>query len=69
MGNVFVPQILNQANYCLDSILWEKAMNKELESLSSKNTFTICKLPKGCKAVSAKWVYTVYADVTKMTTC
>ena len=38
-------------------------MNEELEALSSNDTFTVCKLPKGRKAVSAKWVYTIKSDV------
>ena len=37
-------------------------MNEELESLSSNDTFTICKLPKGRKAVSSTWVYTIKSD-------
>ena len=62
VDDVFVPQTLKQAKSCPDSMLWEKAMNEELESLSSNDTFTICKLPKGCKAVYAKWVYTIKSD-------
>ena len=37
-------------------------MEAEMASLSSNNTFTVCKLPKGRKAVSAKWVYTIKSD-------
>ena len=33
VGDVFVPQTLKQAKSCPDSMLWEKAMNEELESL------------------------------------
>ena len=45
VGDVFVPQTLKQAKSCPDSMLWEKAMNEELEYLSSNDTFTVCKLP------------------------
>ena len=40
VGDVFVPQTLKQAKSCPDSMLWEKAMNEELEYLSSNDTFT-----------------------------
>ena len=46
VGNIFVPQTLKQAKSCPDSMLWEKAMNEELESLSSNDIFTVCNLPK-----------------------
>ena len=41
VGDIFVPQTLKQAKSCPDSMLWEKAMNEELESLSSNYTFTM----------------------------
>jgi len=62
VGDVFVPQTLKEAKSCPDSVLWENTMNEELASLSNNDTFTVCKLPKGRKAVSAKWVYTIKSD-------
>ncbi|KAL2237238.1 UNVERIFIED_CONTAM: Retrovirus-related Pol polyprotein from transposon TNT 1-94 [Sesamum indicum] len=38
---------------------WELAMNDEMNSLKKNNTWELCQLPKGKKALQNRWVYRV----------
>ncbi|KAL2234657.1 UNVERIFIED_CONTAM: Retrovirus-related Pol polyprotein from transposon TNT 1-94 [Sesamum indicum] len=38
---------------------WELAMNDEMNSLKKKDTWELCQLPKGKKALQNRWVYRV----------
>ena len=62
IGDVFVPEHYTQAVSCDESEQWKLAMDSEKSSLDKNNTFTICKLPKGRKAISSKWVYAIKSD-------
>ena len=62
IGDVFVPEHYTQAVSCDESEKWKLAMDSEKSSLEQNNTFTTCKLPKGRKAISSKWVYAIKSD-------
>ncbi|GKG14266.1 ribonuclease H-like domain-containing protein, partial [Tanacetum coccineum] len=38
---------------------WIKAMNNEIEALNRNNTWTVCDLPVGRKAVGSKWLWKI----------
>ncbi|GKB15425.1 ribonuclease H-like domain-containing protein [Tanacetum coccineum] len=38
---------------------WIKAMNNEIEALNRNNTWTVCELPVGRKAVGSKWLWKI----------
>ena len=37
-------------------------MNLELSSLKQTDAYTVCDLPKGRKAVSSRWVFSIKGD-------
>ncbi|KAI3692795.1 hypothetical protein L6452_32618 [Arctium lappa] len=41
---------------------WLGAMHEEMEALSKNNTWELCPLPKGNRAIGCKWVYKVKDD-------
>ena len=45
-----------------EAYLWQRAMEEELECLKSNNTWVLCDLPHGCKAIKCKWVYLTKRD-------
>ncbi|GJU02781.1 ribonuclease H-like domain-containing protein [Tanacetum coccineum] len=38
---------------------WIEAMNNEIEALNRNNTWTICDLPEGRKAIGSKWLWKI----------
>src|SRR5579859_7324074 len=40
-----------------DARKWEGAMDKEIDSIECNNTWKLCELPPGRKAIGSKWVY------------
>src|SRR5579859_5122738 len=40
-----------------DAQKWEGAMDKEIDSIERNNTWKLCELPPGRKAIGLKWVY------------
>ncbi|GJV81409.1 ribonuclease H-like domain-containing protein, partial [Tanacetum coccineum] len=38
---------------------WIEAMNNEIEALNRNNTWTVCDLPEGRKAVGSKWLWKI----------
>lgn len=51
------PISIAQAKQRSDWKQWEKAINEEHSSLMKNDTWTVCHLPKGRKAISSKWVF------------
>ena len=51
------PSTINEAKRRVDWLEWQKAINSEYQSLIKNNTWTVCDLPKGRKAISNKWVF------------
>ena len=42
---------------------WKEAMEREIETLKSNDTYTVTKLPDDKTAVGGKWVYTIKGDI------
>lgn len=40
----------------LDADLWQEAINKEIDSLESNNTWHLVDLHFGCKSIDCKWI-------------
>ena len=47
-----------------DAQEWIKAMHEELQGLEELNTWVLCKLPVGKKAIGLKWLYKMKVDGT-----
>lgn len=41
-----------------DKDLWEKAMNREIESINKNNTWKLIEEPKNVEVLDTRWVYT-----------
>lgn len=54
-----VPKTYTEAMSSERSQKWVKAMEEEINSLKENDTFTLCTLPKGKRAVGGRWVFTV----------
>lgn len=54
-----VPKTYTDAINSDRSQKWVKAMEEEMTSLKENETFTLCTLPKGKRAVGGRWVFTV----------
>ena len=57
-----VPEGTEPSNYteaitCPSSTNWLLAMQEEMESLQRNGTWELCNLPKGRRALTAKWIY------------
>lgn len=52
----------NGVDEALENDCWVKAMNSKLQSIQENNTWQLCDLPKGHKAIGLKWVYKVKRD-------
>lgn len=53
------PECYAEAVKSVDSSKWELAMDDEMDSLKSNNTWDLVELPKGKKALHNKWVYRI----------
>ncbi len=51
------PECYDEACQVEDASKWELAMNDEMKSLISNNTWELAELPVGKKALHNKWVY------------
>ena len=40
----------------IDAEFWQEAINDEMESLESNNTWHLVDLPPGCKTIGCKWI-------------
>ena len=50
------PSTLQEALSSIDADLWQEAINDEMESLESNNTWHLVDLPPGCKTIGCKWI-------------
>ena len=51
------PSTYTEAISCPSSPNWILAMQEEMESLQKNWTWELCELPKGRRALTAKWIY------------
>ena len=59
----FVPQSFFQATNCKDHVLWEKAIDNELDNLYTNKIMTFVNtIPDGKKPIPSKWVYALKTD-------
>lgn len=54
-----LPKTYTEAMSSERSQKWAKAMEEEMNSLKENETFTLCKLPKGKRAVGGRWVFAI----------
>lgn len=54
---VGVPSSYQEAMMSPDSNKWQKAMEEEMDALTSNNTFELTTIPSDRKVVGGKWVY------------
>ena len=52
-----VPTTLNKVEKSSEREEWWNAMREEMKSLDKNETWVLCELPKGRKAIGCKWVY------------
>src|SRR5262249_35682990 len=45
-----------------DAAKWIESMKEEMRSLQEKGTWTLCKLPRGRKAIGVKWIFKIKHD-------
>jgi len=51
------PSTYLEAISCPNSSNWLLAMQEEMQSLHKNETWELCELPKGYRALTAKWIY------------
>lgn len=51
------PSIYTEAISCPNSSNWILAMQEEVKSLQKNQIWKLCELPKGRRALTAKWIY------------
>jgi hypothetical protein len=51
------PKTYEEAMRSIDASFWKDAVNSELESIMSNNTWELVDLPKGFKPINSKWVF------------
>ena len=51
------PSTYREVVSCSNSQHWECAMQEEMDSLHKNGTWDLCQLPKGRRALTAKWIY------------
>lgn len=56
------PVTVQQALDCDKKLHWQQAMNEEYQSLMNNKTWILVDLPRECKAIRNKWVFTLKTD-------
>ncbi|KAK9723642.1 hypothetical protein RND81_05G015100 [Saponaria officinalis] len=51
------PRTYRESMNTIDSTFWLEAINSEIDSIKSNNTWILTNLPRGCKPLSNKWVF------------
>ena len=52
-----IPSTYKEAERSLESVDWKKAMDEEIQSLHTNQTWELVQLPKEKKAIGCKWIY------------
>ena len=50
------PSSIKEALSSIDADLWQEAINDEMDSLMSNETWHLTDLPPGCKTIGCKWI-------------
>jgi transposase InsO family protein len=56
------PETVEEALSGPDSEFWRQAINEELASLHSNQTWTLAKLPDGAKPIPVRWIFKIKRD-------
>ncbi|GKD38446.1 putative ribonuclease H-like domain-containing protein, partial [Tanacetum coccineum] len=59
VASIYSDEIPANTEQALKSRKWKKAMEEEMEALTSNNTWEKCVLPPGKKTVGCRWVFTI----------
>jgi hypothetical protein len=51
------PKCFNEAMSSRDAAFWKEAVNDEMDSILSNNTWVLVDLPPGSKPIGCKWVF------------
>lgn len=51
------PSSYKEAMQSSDAVRWNEAMTDELKSLKERETYEVCTLPQGRKAIGSRWVF------------
>ena len=51
------PKSYEEAMASRDSAFWKEAVNDEMDSILSNNTWVLVDLPTGSKPIGCKWVF------------
>ena len=51
------PNTYDEAMKSVDSLLWKKAMNTEMDSMKTNSVWELVDLPDGIKPIGCKWIY------------
>ena len=65
----FEPRTLTEAKSHPDWTLWEKAIDKELETLHEAETWELTKAPDGANILGSKWVFHAKKDAAGVIIC
>ncbi|KAK1667679.1 hypothetical protein QYE76_055838 [Lolium multiflorum] len=52
-----VPRTLSEAYASLDADDWKEAVQSEMDSILTNETWEICPKPMGCKPIDCKWIF------------
>ena len=64
VANVIEPNTFEEALQSQHATEWQQAMDEEMASLHSNNTWSLTELPAGFTPIPVKWVYKVKRDAT-----
>ena len=59
LTNIIENQEPKSFSQAMKSIEWCDAMAKEIQTLESNNTWSLCSLAEGKSPISCKWVYKI----------
>ena len=51
------PKTFEEAMASRDSAFWEEAVNDEMDSILSNNTWVLVDLPTSSKPIGCKWIF------------
>ena len=63
LGSVYIPDTVEQAMTCSDSLKWGESMRDEMKSLTENNTWKLVPTPQnGSKIIQGRWVFRTKSD-------